>query len=135
MNRKWLALLAVLVLTGCSQAQAPESDPTPEPTTSPNQEACEEFSASSARIMDPFEQTDANALELWEDVRAEFDGIALSAEGDVKERMLALVGEWPEISNVLIYDSGRKSINSHFEGIARACSAEGFDLQYSLYSN
>lgn len=85
--------------------------------------------------MDPFEQADANALELWEDVRGDFDGIALSAEGDVKERMLGLVEQWPDISEVLVYDTGRKEINSHFEGIARACGAEGFEIAYSLYAN
>lgn len=85
--------------------------------------------------MDIFEDTDADMNNIWSSVQSEFDSIALTADGDVKTRMLDMVDQWPSLPSVYIYGDGRTALNGMIESVARACSAEGFEISYSTYSN
>lgn len=128
MKRLVVAALAVLALTGCSSSTA---DPEPTTEQSKNQAACDSFAELTTHLSEPFQADQVK--EPWEELRDKFDLTALSAEGDVKSRMESLVSEWPNVADIVIYDTGRTKVNDHIKSIARACEAEGIKIEYGLF--
>ena len=131
MKRLWIfgTIAAVLALAGCSTTSAP----TPEPSVAPkpNAAACKAFSEAT---FDMEKLLGENRVEGWEAVRIEFDTAALSAEGDVKERLAGLVQTWEPVSDVIIKPGGRQAFNTQMHDIARACDASGNPIDYATFA-
>lgn len=68
-----------------------------------------------------------NANEGWAKVRDEMDAARLSAEGDVKERIGALVDEWPPAADLIVYGK-YDEFNTQLKDIERACNADGANI-------
>lgn len=126
MRNKLLALVgAGLLVTGC--ASAVEAEPTPTPTTDPNIAACADFAETfSAGIRETPEY-----LADWEETRDAVDTISLSADGDVKERLQALVADWPDMLEVFVWNELDET-NEKLAAIERACTAAGRTIAVRL---
>ena len=82
--------VAVLMnMSACAMANTPASTSTP--TEDPNAAAYEDFAEASMGIGDVLSTANSSGRE---DLRTKWDEIGLRAEGDVKERVEALVNEW-----------------------------------------
>ena len=121
MKRLLIACSSAALLAGCSAPSAVQEEPEPA-APNPNISACENLENLSedfvTLILDP--TSDANRLE---NIRGEFDEISLSAEGDVKERVSAIVDTIPEHPVFLM----TQPANDYFQALedaGRACSAE-----------
>jgi len=131
MRKKLIALVgAALILTGCS-APAPVADPSPSPTPliddSASASACRAFYTTFTNSVSEIQGVD-RPKDRWDDLAAEVDRIGLSAEGDVKERMLAFAAGWPEVADVFLWND-YETTNAHLASIERACVAAGEDLK------
>lgn len=128
MRFRWVAAIgAALVLSGCASTADTAATPTPTPEVSANQEACEAFADATAAMADRL-NSDQPATDAWEAVRVDVDTAALAAEGDVKDRITALVNDWPAVSDIVIYVEGREAMNRQIDDIARACEADGAEV-------
>ena len=126
MRKKLIALLgAGLLATGCANVVGAE--PTPTPTTDPNVAACADFADTFIAGI----QTKPEYLADWEETRDAIDTISLDAEGDVKERMQALVDDWPDMLKVFIWNELDET-NEALASIERACTASGRTINVQL---
>lgn len=124
---------ALLLCSGCSASPAAQdagAEPEVPAEVSANEEACSQFAEATSRIADPFQQDKPE--EPWTELRGDFDMIALSAEGDVKVRIASLVDQWPDFVDILLRD-GKPKMNELIEAAGRACTADGFDANYSTF--
>jgi hypothetical protein len=122
------ALLAVLALTGCAGGTTEEATPTP--TVNPNAEACAAFETVTMDIGSAFDE--GSTAEEWEDLRVQVDTAALDAEGEVRERLSALVDEWPAAADIFVYRKF-ETFNDPAEAIARACAAEDIEIEPNTF--
>lgn len=132
-----MLLAAGVLLTGCasgapSSAETPTAEPTPTVEASANQEACDAFAQATSTMATRL-NSDQNANDAWESVRVDVDSAGLIAEGDVKERISALVDEWPSVSDIVIYPDGREEMNKRIDDISRACEADGAGVDVYLF--
>lgn len=119
-----LGVLAIL-LTGCAAAEpAPTPTPTPEPPA--NAEPCENFGDLIANI--PTAVNSDNS-DQWDDLREQFDEVALAAEGVTQDRMLGFVEDWPEFIDVALWNEV-DVLNGGIEGVQRACIADDVDVAF-----
>lgn len=131
MKRLGLVLAGTLALAGCSESSAAEETPAPE---QPNAASCESFATNTERIADMFDENNGNAKDLWQELHDDFDRDALSAEGDVKERISTLVTEWPDAGQLFVYSEAREQANELILAVSRACEADGTTITVSTYS-
>lgn len=125
MKKLVLLSVAALALTGCASTATAEE--TPEPAPNVNAEACANFeTAFGAGI-----RASQDDPDQWDTTRGEIDTIALTADGDVKERMLALVNDWPSTLDLFIWND-LDDANTHLSGIERACATSGQTVQLQL---
>ncbi|MGN8024739.1 hypothetical protein [Microbacterium sp. 22242] len=128
------ALLAVLALSGCASPTAePKSSPTPSWTPDPNSAACVNFAALTMSIPSKVNNSTGPAKDMWEAVRVSFDEVALTAQGTVKDRMLAMVDHWPDLLPIMTgqYDD----INGKITAVQRACQAEGVTATFGTLTS
>jgi hypothetical protein len=120
------AMLAALTMTATGCSSPGIGEPTPTPTEDANAVACQEFEDVSTTLSDVIKID--QIAQPWEDLRNKFDSVGLKAEGDVKERIAALVDEWPDVAQILVY---RKfdSYNEPVDAVARACEAAGTPIE------
>lgn len=116
----------MVLLTGCS-SEAPETETSAE--ASPNTMACAEFADAVGGIPGELSRDDVPGATMWENVRVGFDEVALTAEGTVQDRMLAMVDDWPDLTDIMVW-SDVDGINGKIEAVERACKADGitFDI-------
>ena len=131
MKKLGLSAVAVLAfaLTGCAVA-APEPTPAPTETNNPNASACEDFAALTMTVPDVVNSDESNA---WDDLRLSFDRVALSGEGTVKERMLALSEDWPDYADIALWNDV-DTINEKISAVERACNSEGIDEDFAQFT-
>lgn len=125
-HMKALTALAViaLALTGCSATPEPEPDYTPTiDDGGPNGVACRAFSAEWPAA---FEVSGQSNESQWNERSDRIDAIALKAEGDVKERMLAFVEDWPDLFDLMM--GNLDEINKRLGDVERACDAAGENI-------
>lgn len=122
------ALSALALLTACAPV-AEEAAPEPTETQeNVNIQACDDFATATFHI----EVGDDAKPEDWYAVRDEVDMAALSAEGDVKERLTVLVDEWPDKGDVL-YLGADDAMNDLLHSVGRACEAAGHAVEYNYF--
>ncbi|MFD4957539.1 hypothetical protein [Microbacterium sp. NPDC058389] len=121
------AIALLLALTGCASGAA---TPTPTPTQDPNAQACEDFEAATNSMGDALDAD--NVATAWDDTRDAFDEIALTAEGTVSDRMLAVVDGWPKVSEILIYGN-IDEFNDSLTAVERACAASGTTIKVNQF--
>jgi hypothetical protein len=123
-------LLGVLLLAGCAGAASdtePTQIPSPTPTESANQAACDAFSKVTATMSDAL-NTDGNLNDAWTEVRDRMDAAALQASGYVKERLDTLVDKWPSGSALWVYQDFDE-FNQMLNDVGRACEADDADVE------
>lgn len=126
MRKKLVALLsAALLVSGC--ANVAEAEPTPTPTTNPNLAACADFASAFSKGINEKPEY----LADWEETRDAVDTISLSAEGDVKERLQALVADWPDMLDLFLFGELDET-NEALAAIERACTASGRSIAVQL---
>lgn len=140
--KKTAALAGALVtltfaLTACSGTAGQvevASTPSPTESTSPNVDACFDFETLSATFATKLTGgVDASGLGIDEykaDLladRAAFDRMALSAEGDVADRLAAVVDEIPS-DNPHRINLDPRDYSTAVTGVQNACSVEGLSI-------
>lgn len=125
MRMKLVALAgAALLLAGCSSQAVPTAEITPTfDDGGPNGVACRAFYTEWPKAFEVAGQSDQSE---WDERAARIDSIALKADGDVKDRMLAFVNDWPDLFDLMMGDVD--NINEHLSGIERACDAAGENI-------
>jgi len=113
------ALVAVALLSGCAAA---DTQPEAAEVESPNVEVCELTELLAADLVDMVIDVTSDAERL-QDIRGEFDSLALSADGDVKTRLLTLVGTIPDIPATWLVEPADDYFQA-LEDVGRACLAE-----------
>lgn len=128
MRKIWPVLVgATLLLGGCAAGGADAtSTPTPTPTVSKNEAACAAFEDATIEVGNVVTQ---DPIDKDFDIPATFDEVALQAEGDVKERILAVVDNLPDTPFMIVWMDNRDAYSEDLEAVQRACAAEGFDIQ------
>lgn len=117
-------IAATLGLLGCAESQ---------PEAYPNREACTAFEETYASFLaEARGGAGSRSVEAWRtsiaDHAANLDSIALSAEGDVKERISATVDTIPNPPYTIILSSEREAYKQFAEEaqrVSRACDAAG----------
>lgn len=126
MRKKLSVLVAAgLLLTGCAATES--ADPSPTPSADPNAAACANFESTFASGISP----EPEYLTDWEETRDAIDVIGLASQGDVKERIQALVSGWPDLGDLFIWND-LDDTNRMLGDIERACSAAGEDISVQL---
>lgn len=126
MRKIWPVLVgATLLLGGCASGGA-DATSTPTPTVSKNEAACGAFEDATIEVGNVVTQ---DPIDKDFDIPATFDEVALQAEGDVKERMLAVVDNLPDTPFMIVWMDNRDAYSEDLEAVQRACAAEGFDIQ------
>jgi hypothetical protein len=140
MSRRVIATALTLgvLLSGCSSPTPESGSAPPSPEPSSNEKACGDFAFATDRfstlVIAVFSDqglTDDEELEL-DAMGGTFDSIALSAEGEVAERM--------SIAAQFVLDDGITlgvAPDDYFdsvESVARACNAEGFESAFATWS-
>ena len=122
---KKLGIIAAmaLLLTACA-AQA-EPEPTPTETPDVNATACEAFAEATLTVGEAV--TESRGLEI--DIPAEFDAVALQADGDVKTRILDLIDRLPDPPHMIVWMDNRDAYSADIENVVRACTAAGHDIE------
>lgn len=69
----------------------------------------------------------------WSDELTKIDSIALTAEGDVKDRMLAVVNDSPTEGEVFVYEEARVAVNDSILAVERACNAAGVEAVFNQF--
>jgi hypothetical protein len=144
MNRTPIAASAALILlalAGCSTAADADAEgksssmPSATPSASTNADACDDFAALSQTFAEKIVGgVDASGtdLETYEaDVledREAFDMIGLQAEGDVSERVAAVVDEIPT-SKPWTISLDPRPYSTAVTAVTTACDAEGHAIQ------
>lgn len=132
-----LTLSPLLLLAGCSAAggaaETPTATPKPTASVSANVDACKDFAALVLTVPGEL-NSDTNANDMWEGVRVKFDTVALTAEGVVQDRMLALVDDWPDLFDITIMGD-YEDINGKFEAVDRACEADGVTVDIGTFTS
>ncbi|WP_146113853.1 MULTISPECIES: hypothetical protein [unclassified Microbacterium] len=105
-------------LAGCSGTTASDSVA----KQSPNDAACEAFATLTLDLDTRVAENDV-LLKPLADLRAEFDTVALSADGDVKTRMLAVDDAIPEPPHMVVFGDNRDVYNDAIDAVSRACTA------------
>jgi hypothetical protein len=133
LKRIALPLIAVLALAGCASSPAAEPSATPTPTTAanPNAEACDEFATVTEALADRMVEgsNSSNADEFMttmDGMPARFDSAGLAGDGDVSERIAALIDNLPDPVHMLYLEH-----DDYFDdvtAVSRACEAEGFPV-------
>jgi len=140
MNAKSLVPLTALalLLSACSTVPTNGTAASPSPKSSPNEAACQDFAGATDRfstlVIAAFNEdglTDVEDSELAA-IGGTFDSIALSAEGEVKERMAVT-------ASIVLEDGVTLGISpdEYFESVgsvARACDADGFESRFATWS-
>ena len=124
-----VGVLVVIALTGCS-ATEPEPTPTPTETASANAGACEDFADLTMTVPTV---VNGGADGAWENLQADFDAVALTAEDTVKERMLDLSEDWPDYADIKLWNDFDE-INSKIAAVERACNAEGSTAAFAQFT-
>jgi hypothetical protein len=127
MKKMVVVLLGGLfVLSGCSSPTEPVAEPTPTfDNGGANGVACRAFYdefASGIGSMDG-----DSTIDDWSAISNQIDTIALKAEGDVKDRMLALVDAWPDMAEIFIFGEF-EDFNGDIAAVERACDAAGENI-------
>lgn len=120
-----------LALAGCSTTSETIASPKPTATVEPNATACADVASLSQTVPDVI--NDGTGKDPWGDLRIEFDDISLRATGDVKTRIERLVSEWPEYVDVKLWNEV-DDLNALFDGIDRACAADGHDVEIAQFT-
>lgn len=120
--------VAVLFLSGCSAGGDSEAARTPSPveTTSKNGAACEAFEEVTLEVGN---EVTKSQIDKTYDIPAAFDEVALSAEGEVKERILAVIDNLPATPFMIVWMDNRDAYTDDLKAVQRACAAEGFDIE------
>ncbi|GAA2940710.1 hypothetical protein GCM10010458_27040 [Microbacterium luteolum] len=106
------------ILVGCSGTSG--SDAAAEKL--PNVAACKDFAALTLDLDNRVAENDV-LLEPLADLNAEFDTIALSADGDVKTRMMAVEEAIPDPPHMVVFGDNREVYNDAIDAVSRACTA------------
>lgn len=124
MKKKLIAVAGVaLLLAGCSAQPKPAAELTPTfDDGGPSGVACRAFATEFPEGFDSMND-DSTATD-WTALAEKIDAIALKAEGDVKDRMLTLVDEWPDMADIFLWGE-IDDFNSNLAAIERACEAAG----------
>lgn len=128
MNRFLAAasVLGVLAIAGC--AAQPATEATPTPTIDANAQACADFTDASIEVGEAV--VDGTGIDM--DIPATFDTVALSAEGEVRERILTLIDNLPDKPHMIVWMDNRDAYSADLEAVQRACAAEGHDIDVAL---
>lgn len=132
------ALLA-LGLAGCATSAESESSstatPTPTPSASANAAACDDFAALSQsfaeKIVGGVDNSGTDLATYEADVledRVAFDMIGLQADGDVGERVAALVDEIPT-SKPWSITLDPRPYSAAVTAVTTACEVDGHPIQ------
>ena len=133
------AALALLALAGCAGTDAAESQSTPTRSTTPsasaNAAACDDFATLSQSFAEKIVGgVDASGTDLatyeadvLED-RVAFDMIGLQADGDVGERVAALVDEIPT-SKPWSINLDPRPYSAAVTAVTTACEVDGHPIQ------
>ena len=124
-----VGVFAVLLLAGCSGGTV-EPAATPTETVNPNTAACVDFAALTRTVPDVVNSDETGA---WEDLRLSFDRVALTGEGTVKDRMLALSEDWPDYASVALWNDV-DTINAQISAVERACNADGVEADFAQFT-
>lgn len=121
-----LPVILGLSLTGCNSTTTPEATP----SADPNASACSEFAHEHEKLMDAqydgMLSADAR-LSIDDAYRGKVDAIALTAEGDVRDLLDALVDDLPP-SAVDLFKSMSEDMENYRSNIKRvqnACEVAG----------
>ena len=87
--------------------------------------ACEDFAAVTIKVGNAV--VNSTAIDL--DIPAEFDTVALAAEGDVKDRILALIDNLPDPPHMIGWMENRDAYSDDVIAVQRACSADGHEIE------
>ena len=128
-------LIGVFLLSGCA-ATAEPSEVTEQPTEAPNTVACADFETTTADLANRLVKGSDNSnaeefMETMSSMRGRFDEAALSATGDVKERIGTLVDNLPAKVHMLLIDH-----ETYFEdvnSVDRACKADGSPINPTIW--
>jgi hypothetical protein len=126
------ALPLLLLLAGCSSTTAAPPSATPTPTQSANASACRDFAALTMTIVNKINSSEP-ANKMWEGLRTDFDKVALTATGTVKDRMLDLSEHWPDLSDIVLLHKF-DDMNSKIQAVQRACTADGVTATFGTLS-
>lgn len=126
-----LVLALATFSTGCTTApEEPAAVSTPEEAAAvepdPNQEACDEFEQAFLDAIQTLTDKDAMVKD-WDDTADDFDVIALRAEGDVKDRMMNVVDNWPDYADIVLFGEF-EVVDDIMQPVSRACDAAGYPI-------
>ena len=121
------------MLTGCSAP--PEPDATVAAPT--NAEACAGFESTTIDLADRLVagSNDSNAdefMKTMDGMRVRFDEAALSGQGEVKDRLAALVDNLPTKVHMLFLE--HEDYFTDVASVDRACAADGFAVSPSIWN-
>lgn len=128
----------VILLTGCAATPEPVASPLPTPTTNPAQVPCKGYEKLTNTMADLvvklWTETDSEGdAEQLAGLPAEFDMLALKAEGAIADRMGATAALLTETDPIVMSIEP----DAYFESIAsveRACEAEGVKIFTATWS-
>lgn len=133
------AAAVALLLAGCtSPAQPPAPTATPEPTVAAAAH-CEEFAELTDRTADAViaawqEDAGDTAFAELEALPGKFDMLALSADGNVGERIGAVADMLLE-EDLMILSLNPDSYFDALRSVQRACEAEGSSIGVATWSS
>jgi hypothetical protein len=124
MNTRLIAVaaLAALTLTGCATGTTETTEDAP----AANESACVEFSNLTHDVATEIETQD---VLNFDDLPAQLDEIALTAEGDVKERVLDAADGLPDTPHMIVWGDNAEAYTASLEAVQRACAADGHDVE------
>lgn len=117
-----MTVTAVTLLAGCAPLQPPAPEATisgapPRVVQDPNVAACDALLDASDRLQ--VIVTDTTTTQgSWAEFGADLDRVGLSAEGTVRDRILALTENWPRLSDVMFGDT---RLTEDWTAALRAC--------------
>lgn len=116
--------VAALLLAGCASQAEPAETSTPEPTIDANAAACDAFATASAKVGEAV--TGGNGKGI--DIPATYDAVALTADGDVKDRILGLIDNLPDPPHMIVWGDNVAVYTADVESVERACGADGYPI-------
>lgn len=130
-----LGIGIAMMLSGCSSPDTATTPPPPPETTviqAENADTCGQFADLINRIPGTL-SVEGDARPGWEKLRGEFDMVALSSEGETRDRMAAFVDDWPKMSDLVVYGDVDQ-INENIGAVERSCLADGNTSMFSTLS-
>lgn len=124
-------LTIALALGGAGCTGSPSEGSTPTPTENASAIACTDFADAHnewVKVESDSGYSNSGRLEVRANLRSELDAASLEADGDVKDRMVALVDSMPNDATDMLVSKGASSLDDYagnLDRVANACDAAG----------